>query len=66
MDTAAPRMAEKNTEPTTSRPFAARLSVEQVEEGLVLAPKFDADGLIPCITTDANTGEVEGTPRRTR
>ena len=38
--------------------FAARATVEQVEEGLALAPKFDADGLIPCITTDANTGDV--------
>ena len=38
--------------------FAARATVEQVEEGLALAPKFDADGLIPCITTDACTGEV--------
>ena len=38
--------------------FAARSTVEQVEEGLALAPKFDADGLIPCITTDANTGDV--------
>ena len=43
---------------TSSTPFAARTSVEQVEEGLVLAPKFDADGLIPCVTTDADTGEV--------
>jgi len=39
-------------------PFAARTTVEQVEEGLALAPKFDCDGLIPCVTTDANTGEV--------
>ena len=23
-----------------------------------MAPRFDADGLIPCITTDASTGEV--------
>ena len=38
--------------------FAVRNTVVQVEEGLALAPKFDADGLIPCITTDANTGEV--------
>ena len=38
--------------------FAPRTSVEQVEEGADLAPKFDADGLIPCITTAANTGEV--------
>ena len=38
--------------------FAARTTVEQVEEGLELAPKFDADGLIPCITTDADAGDV--------
>ena len=53
----APHEAE-HTDAPTSTPFAARSSVEQVEEGLALAPKFDADGLIPCITTDANTGEV--------
>ena len=44
--------------PAAATPFAARTTVEQVEEGLALAPKFDADGLIPCITTDANSGEV--------
>jgi phosphoribosyl-AMP cyclohydrolase len=38
--------------------FAPRNSVEQVEEGDELAPKFDADGLIPAITTDAGSGEV--------
>ena len=38
--------------------FAPRLSVEQVEEGAVLAPKFGADGLIPVVTTDAASGEV--------
>ncbi len=38
--------------------FAKRVSVEQVEEGSELAPKFDAEGLIPCITTAAGTGEV--------
>jgi phosphoribosyl-AMP cyclohydrolase len=38
--------------------FAARTSVEQVEEGADLAPKFDADGLIPAVTTDAATGEL--------
>lgn len=42
----------------TSKPFAARTSVEQVEEGHELAPKFDDNGLIPAITTDATTGEV--------
>ena len=41
-----------------STPFAKRISVEQVEEGFYLAPKFDANGLIPCVTTDAASGEV--------
>ncbi len=39
-------------------PFAARTSVEQVEEGHALAPRFDADGLLPVVTTDADSGEV--------
>lgn len=38
--------------------FASRESVEQVEEGDVLAPKFDQHGLIPCVTTDAESGDV--------
>ena len=38
--------------------FKKRISVEEVEEGLSLTPKFDENGLIPCITTDSNTGEV--------
>lgn len=38
--------------------FASRLSVEQVEEGSELAPKFDADGVLPVVTTDAASGEV--------
>ena len=29
-----------------------------LEEGLALAPKFDADGLVTCVATDAATGEV--------
>lgn len=41
-----------------SSPFTARTSVEAVEEGQVLAPKFDASGLIPVITTDAKTGDA--------
>jgi phosphoribosyl-AMP cyclohydrolase len=32
--------------------------VEEVEEGQILAPRFGADGLIPCVTTDAGSGEV--------
>ncbi len=38
--------------------FGIRESVEQIEEGRILAPKFDKDGLIPVVTTDYNTGEV--------
>lgn len=38
--------------------FQSRTSVEQVEESTDFAPKFDSHGLIPCITTDAQSGEV--------
>lgn len=38
--------------------FANRISVEQVEEGKDLAPKFDEHGLIAAVTTDADTGDV--------
>ena len=38
--------------------FDARKTVEQVEEGDVLAPKFDEHGLIACVTTAASNGEV--------
>ncbi len=31
---------------------------KQIEEGLTFAPKFDAEGLIPAIAQDAETGEV--------
>ena len=41
-----------------SKKFAARVSVEQVEEGDELAPKFDERGLIPAVTTDYETGEL--------
>ena len=39
-------------------PFAERTSIEQVEEGNDLAPKFDQNNCIPCITTHADTKEV--------
>jgi phosphoribosyl-AMP cyclohydrolase len=38
--------------------FAPRRSVEEIEEGEVLAPRFDGRGLIPVVTTDAESGEV--------
>jgi len=34
------------------------VSVEEVEEGITLSPKFDKNGLIPCVTTDSETHEV--------
>jgi len=38
--------------------FQARTSIEQVEEGTDLAPKFDQRGLITAVTTDADSGEL--------
>ncbi|WP_404815028.1 phosphoribosyl-AMP cyclohydrolase [Celeribacter naphthalenivorans] len=42
----------------TQMNFAPRKTIEQVEESTELAPKFDHNGLLPCITTDAATGDV--------
>jgi len=30
----------------------------ELEEGVTLTPKFDADGLVTCVATDATSGEV--------
>src|SRR5436853_7511093 len=38
--------------------FAPRGSDAEIEQGLTFQPKFDADGLIPAIVTDAGSGEV--------
>ncbi len=38
--------------------FKARQTIEQVEEGNELAPKFDDRGLITVVTTDATSGEL--------
>ncbi len=38
--------------------FAPRGSHAEIEEGTALAPKFDADGLIPAIAADADSGTV--------
>jgi phosphoribosyl-AMP cyclohydrolase len=45
-------------DPLQSPRFSPRTSVQQVEEGFELAPRFDQDGLIPVVTTDAASGEV--------
>jgi phosphoribosyl-AMP cyclohydrolase len=39
-------------------PFPPTGSASELEEGLVLTPKFDADGLITAVATDAVTGDV--------
>ena len=33
-------------------------STKDLEEGLGFAPKFDADGLVTCVATDAKSGDV--------
>lgn len=38
--------------------FAERLSKLEQEDGLVLAPRFDASGLVTCVVTDADSGMV--------
>ena len=38
--------------------FSERGSPGEIEEGGKLAPKFDADGLLTCVATDAASGEL--------
>ena len=38
--------------------FAARGTAGEIETGLVFQPKFDTEGLIPAIVTDAASGDV--------
>jgi phosphoribosyl-AMP cyclohydrolase len=44
--------------PDNTSPFAVRGSSDQVEETAAFAPKFDADGLVTCVATDARSGDV--------
>ncbi len=39
-------------------PFAPPGSASELEEGTALTPKFDADGLVTAVATDAATGDV--------
>jgi phosphoribosyl-AMP cyclohydrolase len=43
---------------TSSPSFPSAASQREVEEGERLMPRFDAAGLITCVTTDAETGDV--------
>ena len=38
--------------------FPAATDKTALEEGTVLSPRFDANGLVTCVTTDAATGEA--------
>jgi phosphoribosyl-AMP cyclohydrolase len=38
--------------------FSEGGSTREIEEGATLAPKFDGDGLVTCVTTDAASGEL--------
>ena len=38
--------------------FSPRGSGAEAEQGLALSPKFDADGLVTCVATDARSGDV--------
>ncbi len=38
--------------------FGERTTEDAIESGTIFAPRFDADGLIAAIATDADTGEV--------
>jgi phosphoribosyl-AMP cyclohydrolase len=42
------------TEPS----FPIATSDKEREEGLAFAPKFDANGLVTCVATDAQTGDL--------
>ena len=46
-------MSDENESAGSGPSFAPRASVAQVEEGNRLAPRFDAAGLIPVVTTEA-------------
>jgi phosphoribosyl-AMP cyclohydrolase len=39
-------------------PFSAPAGSSDLEEGSAFTPKFDADGLVTCVATDAASGDV--------
>jgi len=40
------------------KPFATPGAATELEEGVALAPRFGADGLVTCVATDAASGDV--------
>src|SRR5262245_57660435 len=51
-------MTRAPSAPDQTARFAARPSDQELEEGRVFAPKFDRDGLITCVVTDAASDAV--------
>lgn len=43
---------------STDSPFKPAGSASELEEGLALTPKFDAEGLVTAVATDAVSGDV--------
>jgi phosphoribosyl-AMP cyclohydrolase len=43
---------------TDKAKFAAPGAAAELEDGVALTPRFDADGLVTCVATDAASGEV--------
>ena len=42
----------------TEPKFVSQENAEDIEEGVELAPKFDANGVLPAVATDADSGDV--------
>jgi phosphoribosyl-AMP cyclohydrolase len=42
----------------TAGSLASQGDASEVEEGIAFAPKFDANGLLTCVTIEASSGEV--------
>ena len=40
------------------KPFASPRATRELEEGTAFTPKFDGDGLVICVATDARSGDV--------
>src|ERR1041384_7471680 len=54
----AVRPGNDEADMTATSSFPDRGSTQAVEEGRALTPKFDADGLVTCVATDAASGDV--------
>ena len=39
-------------------PGASQIGRRELEEGIAFTPRFDADGLIACVTKDASDGQI--------